>query len=133
MKKKANASKSGTEESAEPEIHISALARLAGIRYLTSLSAQLGTRYGLSQNGPVGDRLEVFDLPWVVSDILNGRQVVQWHRTPKGAACHIDLHSYLPGGQEPEAISVVLTLETAAQPSRLLLAMAAEDRRRRKD
>ena len=132
MKKNTKSCKSGTEESAEPEILVSALARLAGIRYLTSLSAQLATRYGLSQHGPVGDRLEVFDILWVVSDILNGRQVVQWHRTPKGAAFHIDLLSYFPGGQEPEAIALVVTLDTAAQPSRLHLAMADEDRRRRK-
>ena len=61
------------------------------------------------------------------------RQVVQRHQTPKRTICHIDLHFHFPGGQESEAISVVATLDTAAQPSSLHLAMVDEDRRRRKD
>jgi hypothetical protein len=58
MKKNASAShKTASAVTAGSEIRISALARLGSIRYVTSISAGLGMRYGLSPEGPVWDRL----------------------------------------------------------------------------
>jgi len=108
------------------EIRISALARLGGIRYATSISAGLGLLYRLSQDGPDWDRLEVFDLLWAVRDAINGRPPARWEETQEGLRCRIDFNSCFPGGMEPEAISVVATLNTAERPARLHLALADE-------
>lgn len=83
-------------------------------------------RYGLSPEGPVRDRLEVFDLLWAARDAINGCPSVRWEQTPNGLRCRIDFYSYFPGGQAPEAISVVATLDTAEQPGKLYLALADE-------
>src|ERR1035437_9657420 len=67
IKKKASAShKTAAAVTAGSDIKISGLARLGGIRYATSISAGLGLLYRLSPDGPVWDRLEVFDLLWAV-------------------------------------------------------------------
>ena len=127
MKKNASAShKTAAAVTAGSEIGISALAHLGGIRYVTSISAGLGMRYGLSPEGPVWDRLEVFDLLWAVRDAINGRPPARWEETQEGLRCRIDFNSCFPGGMEPEAISVVATLNTAERPGRLHLALADE-------
>lgn len=127
MKKNPRAShKTAAAATAGAEIQISALARLGGIRYVTSISAGLGMRYELPPEGPIGDRLEIFDLLWAVSDAIKGCPLARWEQTPKGLNCRIDFYSSFPGGMEPEAISVVATLDTAEQPGRLQLALADE-------
>ena len=127
MDKNASAShKREAAVTAGSEIGISALARLGGIRYVTSISAGLAMRYGLSPDGPVWDRLEVFDLLWAVRDAIKGCPPARWEQTPKGLRCRIDFNSCFPGGMGPEAISVVPTLDTAGRPGRLHLALADE-------
>jgi len=127
MDKNASAShKRAAAVTAGSEIGISALARLGGIRYVTSISAGLGMRYGLSPEGPVWDRLEVFDLLWAVRDAINRCPPARWEETPEGLRFRIDFNSCFPGGMEPEAISVVATLNTAERPGRLHLALAGE-------
>jgi hypothetical protein len=127
MKKKASGShKTAAAVTAGSDIKISALARLGGIRYATSISAGLGLLYRLSPDGPVWDRLEVFDLLWAVRDAIKGCPPARWERTSKGLRCRIDFNSCFPGGQEPEAISVVATLDTAERQGSLHLALADE-------
>jgi hypothetical protein len=86
-KKKASAShKTAAAVTAGSDIKISALARLGGIRYATSISAGLGLLYRLSPDGPVWDRLEVFDLLWAVRDAIKGCPPARWERTSTAPA-----------------------------------------------
>ena len=63
---------------------------------------------------------------WVVSNIVNSRQVAQWARTPNGAVCRVDFLSYFPGSVEPTAVSVLAALDATKVPNRLHISLLEE-------
>ena len=126
MNNKTTSHKPAAAESAGSQINITALARLAGIPYATTLSAGLAARYGLSPTRPLADRLELYDLVWTVGGSLSGILPAHREQTATGLRWRVEFFSFLSGTADPVSVCLWAALDTTSLPGRLHLSLVDE-------
>lgn len=99
---------------------------MAGLPFDTRLQPCLASEYGVEPETPLGDRLDLYDLVWVTTCVLN--DLWPSHRRkihPFRVHYHFEVITYRNNPANPACVAVVAEVHTHREPGHLYLRLPA--------